>query len=136
MNCNPTTPSNSSDQNPLIQVTSDARTEIKRLLEAEGQEGLGLRLGIQGGGCSGLTYYFRFSNQEEGDTVVDHGDFQIFLNPQDLQYLRGVSMDFQGGLAGRGFKIHNPNAVSSCGCGESFSRNPGASAPGASGCGS
>ena len=134
MNCKHETPSNSSVQAPLIQVTAGARTEILRLLEAEGQEGLGLRIGIQGGGCSGLTYDVRFSNREEEDIVVDHGDLQVFVNPQDLVYLRGVTVDFQRGLRGRGLKIHNPNAISSCGCGESFSQNQEGPAPGASGC--
>lgn len=136
MNDIPAIPSSSSDQNPLIQVTSEARIAIKRLLEAESKEGLGLRLGILEGGCSGLTYSYGVSNREEGDTVVDHGDFQIFVRPKNLEYLRNVVLDFQGCLTGRGFKVHNPNAVSSCGCGESFARNPGACNPGDSGCAS
>jgi iron-sulfur cluster assembly protein len=132
MDCNKEIPSSSSNQ--LIQVTDDARTEIKRLLEAQGQGDFGLRIGILSGGCAGLTYDVRFSKKGEEDIVVDHGDFQIFVNPQDLVYLRGVTVVYQDCLTTRGLKIHNPNAISACGCGESFYENRGEPAPGPSGC--
>ncbi len=104
---------------PVVEITDAARDEVRRLIAAEGQPGL--RLGIKGGGCSGLSYLLEFTEEREGDTVVDLGDFKVFLDRKSTIYLRGVTLDHQSGLEGRGFVFHNPQASNTCGCGESFS---------------
>lgn len=104
---------------PVIELTDSAQQEVRRLIAIEGQPGL--RLGIKGGGCSGLSYLLEFTEQREGDTVVEFDDFQVFLDRKSTIYLRGVTLDHQSGLEGRGFVFHNPQASNTCGCGESFS---------------
>ena len=104
---------------PIINLTETAEAEVRRLIESEGQPGL--RLGIKGGGCSGLSYLLEFTDQCEGDTVIDFSDFKVFLDRKSTIYLRDITLDHQGGLDGRGFVFHNPQASNTCGCGESFS---------------
>jgi len=111
-----------STSNPqLVQITDAARAEVQRLLEEASDPALGLRLGIKGGGCSGLTYVLDFTPMNEGDTVVDYGSFQVFLDRKSTIYLSGIRLDHQSGLTGRGFVFDNPMASNTCGCGESFS---------------
>ena len=104
---------------PIITLTETAEAEVRRLIESEGQPGL--RLGIKGGGCSGLSYLLEFTDQREGDTIIDFSDFKVFLDRKSTIYLRDITLDHQGGLDGRGFVFHNPQASNTCGCGESFS---------------
>ena len=104
---------------PVISLTETAQAEVRRLLELERQQGL--RLGIKGGGCSGLSYLLEFTDQREGDTVIEFEDFKVFLDRKSTIYLRGITLDHQRGLDGRGFVFHNPQAANTCGCGESFS---------------
>jgi iron-sulfur cluster assembly protein len=107
---------------PLVTVTDAARRHLERLLAAESREGLGLRLGVQGGGCSGFSYKLEFTRQEPGDSVVElDGGVRVFMDPKSLLYLKGMTLDFKDGLAGKGFVFQNPNAQNTCGCGESFS---------------
>lgn len=108
-----------SEGEPIIILTEAAETEVRRLIESEGQPGL--RLGIKGGGCSGLSYLLEFTDQRDGDTVIDFSDFKVFLDRKSTIYLRDITLDHQGGLDGRGFVFHNPQASNTCGCGESFS---------------
>jgi len=107
------------DSGPVVILTDAAKAEVRRLMASEGKPGL--RLGIKGGGCSGLSYLLEFTEEREGDTVIDHGDFKVFLDRKSTIYLRGITLDHQSGLAGRGFVFHNPQASNTCGCGESFS---------------
>jgi iron-sulfur cluster assembly protein len=108
-------------QKEITQLTDAARREVVRLLEAE-EEGLGLRLSVRGGGCSGLSYGVEFTRHEPGDSVVEFPEgFRAFVDPKSLLYLKGIVLDHQGGLAGKGFVFSNPNAQNTCGCGESFS---------------
>lgn len=104
---------------PIITLTDSAQHEVRRLLLAEGKPGL--RLGIKGGGCSGLSYLLEFTETREGDTVIDLEGFQVFLDRKSTIYLRDITLDYQSGLEGRGFVFHNPQASNTCGCGESFS---------------
>jgi iron-sulfur cluster assembly protein len=107
---------------PLIRLTDAARTEVRRLLAERGEEGLGLRLAVAGGGCSGLSYKLDFTLPRPGDRVEElEGGFRVFVDPRSLLYLKDTTVDFQGGLNGRGFTFLNPNAQNTCGCGESFS---------------
>lgn len=104
-----------------VELSDSAKSEVKRLLEKENQAGYGLRLGVQGGGCSGLSYKMLFDKERTGDNVLDVGDFRVFVDPKSYLYLNGILFDYVDGLQGKGFKFVNPNAKSSCGCGESFS---------------
>lgn len=106
--------------NNLITITQDAQDEVKRLLRVENDD-IGLRLGIKGGGCSGLSYILDFTQKEEGDTILNFDGFKVFLDRKSTIYLAGTRLDHQSGLSGRGFVFENPMASGTCGCGESFS---------------
>ena len=108
-------------KNRVVQLTDAAQVEVRRLLEEQGDPAIGLRLGIKGGGCSGLSYVLDFTPVEEGDTVVEYDDFKVYLDRKSTIYLSGIVLDHQGGLQGRGFVFDNPMATNTCGCGESFS---------------
>jgi len=105
----------------IVTLTPAAQTEVKRLIDAENKPGLGLRLGVKGGGCSGFSYKLEFDQKKEGDIVVDYPEVKVYLDRKSTIYLRGITLDHQKGLAGKGFVFHNPNATNTCGCGESFS---------------
>lgn len=112
----------STSQQQLVQITDGARAEVKRLLEARAEEGIGLRLAVAGGGCSGLSYKLDFTMQNPGDNVMECEEgFRVFVDPKSLLYLKSMVVDHQGGLNGKGFTFSNPNARNTCGCGESFS---------------
>ena len=106
-----------------IQVTDKALDRIRAAMAKEGislQQG-GLRLGVQGGGCSGLTYNIRFeTHAEEHDRIFQFGDVRVFVDPKSFIYLRGMTLDYQESLMQRGFIFVNPNASKTCGCGSSF----------------
>ncbi len=105
----------------FIKITPNAAEEVKKLIEAENKSEIGLRLGVKGGGCSGLSYDLGFSPTKEGDTIMDSHGFKVFMDAKSIIYLKGMQLDYQGGLNGKGFVFQNPNAASTCGCGESFS---------------
>ena len=105
----------------MITVTQSAAAEAKRLLEKQGKPGFGLRVGVQGGGCSGLSYKLGFDQERAGDRVCGTEGVKVFVDPKSDIYLDGTTLDFVDGLEGRGFKFLNPHAKKSCGCGESFS---------------
>jgi iron-sulfur cluster assembly protein len=107
------------DGGPVITLTEAAQREVRRLIQQEGHPGL--RLGIKGGGCSGLSYKLEFTGEQDGDTVIELDGFRVFLDRKSTIYLRGITLDHQSGLDGRGFVFHNPQAANTCGCGESFS---------------
>ena len=106
---------------PLVQVTADAITELKALALSEGQGKEGVRLGVKGGGCSGFSYLLEFGDRREGDNIVEQDGLQFFMDRKSSIYLKGIQLDFRSGLKGKGFVFQNPNATSTCGCGESFS---------------
>jgi iron-sulfur cluster assembly protein len=103
-----------------VTLTAGAVAEVRRLLAAEENPGQGLRLGVSGGGCSGLVYKTEFTERRDGDVVVDLDGFEVYLDRKSTIYLRDVVLDFQAGLGGKGFQFNNPNASNTCGCGESF----------------
>ena len=105
----------------FVKVSMIAKDEVKKLINAENNPEIGLRLGVKGGGCSGLSYDLAFTPTEKGDTVVEHEGFKVFMDAKSLIYLKGMMLDYKGGLDGKGFVFVNPNATSTCGCGESFS---------------
>jgi|SRR5277367_2763620 len=103
-----------------IQVTPKAIQKIRQTFEREGVSG-GLRLGVLGGGCSGLSYQFKFDAKERpNDNVYDFDGVRIFVDPKSIIYLRGLTLDYQETLMQSGFVFENPNAGKSCGCGTSF----------------
>ena len=107
-----------------VQVTDRALEHIRVAMQKEGispQEG-GLRLGVQGGGCSGLTYNIRFDTQpRERDRIFQFDDVRVFVDPKSYIYLHGMVLDWEDTLMKRGFNFINPNSQKSCGCGTSFS---------------
>jgi len=105
----------------MIQVTPKAIDKIKKTFAKEGVTG-GLRLGVLGGGCSGLSYQFKFdTRQRSTDKVFDYDGVKIFVDPKSLLYLNGTTLDFVDTFQQKGFKFLNPQQRSECGCGESFS---------------
>ena len=106
----------------MISLTPNAIKETKRLLqEQERKDVVGLRVGVRGGGCSGLAYNLNFDVQHEGDNIFEYEGVRVLIDPKSLLYLEGMTLDFSDSLQGRGFKFVNPNASKTCGCGESFS---------------
>jgi len=104
----------------MITVTPKAATKIKEMLTANQIEG-GLRLGVVGGGCSGLTYKFKFDKQpRESDKVFEVNGAQVMVDPKSYEYLDGLTLDYRESLMEWGFVFENPNAQKSCGCGKSF----------------
>lgn len=107
-----------------VQVTERALARIRSAMEKEGisPDRGGLRLGVQGGGCSGLSYNIRFDTQpRERDRVFSFGDLRLFVDPKSFIYLGGMILDYENTLMKQGFNFINPNASRSCGCGSSFS---------------
>ena len=106
----------------LVSLTPTAASKIKELMAEEPEgEALVLRVAIQGGGCSGFQYGLGFDTAAtDGDEVLDLHGVQVVVDQFSAPYLRGATIDFLNGLAESGFKIDNPNASSSCGCGHSF----------------
>lgn len=106
----------------MITVTDTAKKQAIRLMEDEGKDGFFIRVGVQGGGCSGLMYQLTFDNEEkEGDKVFEDNGMRVVVDTKSYLYLLGTTLDFSGGLNGKGFIFINPNADRTCGCGESFS---------------
>ncbi|ADY54379.1 iron-sulfur cluster assembly accessory protein [Pseudopedobacter saltans DSM 12145] len=105
-----------------ISLTDGAKKEVKKLMsQQELGPDFGLRIGVEGGGCSGMNYVLGFDQQKDGDTEYDIDGIRIFMHKAHGLYLAGMEVDFQQGLNARGFVFNNPNAASTCGCGTSFS---------------
>ena len=106
----------------MITITESAKSKILDLLAEEGNPDLKLRTFVQGGGCSGFSYGFTFDEiMNEDDFEVPLGDSKVLIDAMSMQYLQGASIDYKEDLQGSEFKITNPNAQSTCGCGSSFS---------------
>lgn len=107
---------------PEIKVTEKAIAQVKKIKsENDIPETHGLRVGVKGGGCSGLSYTLGFdANPKEGDTVLNYDTVTLFVDGKSLFYLSGTELDFSDGLNGKGFVFNNPNAAKTCGCGNSF----------------
>lgn len=106
---------------PVISMTPAAIARIKALMAEKQLEGYGLRVFVAGGGCSGLQYGMAFDNSpQEEDSVTEIEGVKVLVDPVSLQYIRGSSVDFVDTLMSSGFRIDNPNAVATCGCGNSF----------------
>lgn len=113
----------------MIVLTEDAAVRVKDLL-ADKDPGLGLRLFVKPGGCSGFSYGLALDNPKESDAVLTQHGIALFVDPNSAPYLEGAEIDYVDGLSGTGFTIHNPQAVSTCGCGSSFHTKEDAGKPG------
>ena len=105
--------------NMPVQFTEGAIQELKRLRDIEQNKPF-LRVGVKGGGCSGMTYVLEYDEKHEGDVEFNIDDIAVVMNPGHELYLHGMTIEFEGGLNSRGFTFKNPNASSTCGCGTSF----------------
>jgi iron-sulfur cluster assembly protein len=108
--------------NEEIMLTNKAIEQVKKLrTENNIPENHGLRLGVKGGGCSGLTYVLAFDEKpKESDKIMEVEGVTVFVDPKSLFYLSGTVLDFSDGLNGKGFVFNNPQAAKTCGCGNSF----------------
>ena len=108
----------------MIKVSASAKNKVKVLMKEEGFDSNldYVRVGVKSGGCSGLWYNLNFDNKlTELDTVYEDNDVKIIVDKKSLLYLIGTTLEYSGGLNGKGFVFNNPNAERTCGCGESFS---------------
>ncbi len=113
---------NTSNSFTPVTLTANAVQEVKKIIsEKELTEEFGLRVGVNGGGCSGMSYVIGFDKKQEGDQEFEIEGVKVFMNKSHGLYLLGCEVDFQDGLNARGFTFSNPNATSTCGCGSSFS---------------
>ena len=107
-------------KNP-INLTKAALSEVKRLMaETNFEKGKILRVGVKGGGCSGMTYVLDFDNRKENDALYEKDGVNFIIDNSQSIYLFGMEIEWEGGLNSRGFTFKNPNASSTCGCGTSF----------------
>jgi iron-sulfur cluster assembly protein len=106
----------------MIQISEGAARKIRKLMAKQGIDEGGLRVGVKGGGCSGLSYTFAWERKERlGDEVFEGPEgAKIFVDKKSLMFLNGTVLDYDTNLVSQGFKFSNPNAKSTCGCGSSF----------------
>lgn len=107
----------------MITLTPAATQEVKRLMEKEQKPNLGLRIGVKGGGCSGMTYVLSLeeATPKQFDTVFEQDGLKILVDAKSQLYLDGTTIDYKSALMGGGFEFNNPLAKKTCGCGTSFS---------------
>ena len=104
-----------------VYMTQEAIAEVKRMIAKDNRQGFGLRVGVKGGGCSGLSYFLDFSEKKEKDNEFEYDGVKVFVDPKSDLYLSGTTVDYVDTLQEKGFRFVNPNASKTCGCGESFS---------------
>lgn len=111
---------------PLVNLTPLAAQKVGALLAEKNLNGYGLRVFVSGGGCSGMQYGMAFENKtEDGDFVFESQGVRVYLDSASAMYLQGANVDYVDSLMSGGFKVENPNAASSCSCGQSFSAEEG-----------
>jgi iron-sulfur cluster assembly protein len=104
-----------------ITISEPAAKQIRALLAQKGTPEGGLRVGVKGGGCSGLSYFLDWAaGPGKHDEVVDAGGARVFVDPKSAMFLKGTTLDYQSSLMQTGFVFKNPNVKTACGCGESF----------------
>ena len=117
-----TTETKEATDTPIVTLTEAALKEVKRLSDLQNITEGGLRLGVKGGGCSGLSYTVNFDEKiGEYDTVIEQDGVKVIVDAKSAIYLTGMQLDFHKDLVSGAFKFINPNANKTCGCGESFS---------------
>lgn len=106
----------------MIKVTDTAKETAARMMAEEGKGDHFIRVGVEGGGCSGLMYQLKFDNErKDDDKEFEDNGVKVVMDKKSVLYLVGTTLDYSGGLNGKGFIFTNPNASRTCGCGESFS---------------
>ena len=116
----------------MITLTPSAAEELSRMLRMKNSPTAGLRLAVERGGCAGLQYAMKITDPQPGDIRIEHpGGARLYLSPDSVDFLRGSEIDYSDALSDSGFKIANPNAARSCGCGTSFepTKEPAAELP-------
>ena len=109
-----------STSNTIVNLSESAKEEIKRLIEKENNKPDGIRLSLLAGGCSGLSYHLEFDKIKEKDLIDEDKEIKVIIDPKSALSINGLTVDYQGGLTGKGFVFTNPNSTKSCGCGTSF----------------
>jgi iron-sulfur cluster assembly accessory protein len=104
-----------------IEITDTAAKKLESLLAQQEKEGLGLRIKVVGGGCSGLSYKMDFDTPRENDRIFERGTVKVLVDRKSFLYLRGTELDYAESLMASGFDLRNPNVKRTCGCGSSFS---------------
>src|SRR5919199_6626146 len=107
----------------MITVTNSARAKAIALRDAEGDASVALRVGVQGGGCSGFQYLLEFDAPRDDDHVLELGELTVAIDPFSAPLIAGCVLDYDGSLGGQGFEFKNPQVSASCGCGKSFQVN-------------
>ncbi len=106
----------------MVRLSESAVKQIKNVQASDNKAGFALRVSVAGGGCSGMSYKLDFvSEGTERDKTFEQDGVKVVVDPKSLLFISGLELDFEGGLNGKGFVFHNPNAKKSCGCGNSFS---------------
>lgn len=108
----------------MIKVSDQAKEKAIQLMKEDGYnpENDFIRVGVKSGGCSGLEYVLKFDNEKtESDNIFEDNGIKIVVDKKSILYLAGTTLEYSGGLNGKGFVFNNPNAARTCGCGESFS---------------
>ena len=103
----------------MITLTDQAAVALLDLIASKGS-GEGLRLAVEKGGCAGLQYVMEIDSARPSDAIIEHMGAKVFIDPDSAEKLEGSSLDYEDGLSGAGFRIRNPHATRSCGCGTSF----------------
>jgi len=110
------------NKNKMITISDSARDRLLHLLDNDNAKKQFVRVGVESGGCSGLSYKLDFDNaKNEEDELIEDNKIKLLINKKSFLYLVGTTLEFSDGLNGKGFVFNNPNASRTCGCGESFS---------------
>ena len=110
------------NKNKMINISDSARDRLLHLLDTDTVKKQFVRVGVESGGCSGLSYKLDFDNaKNEDDELIEDNKIKLLINKKSFLYLVGTTLEFSDGLNGKGFVFNNPNASRTCGCGESFS---------------
>ena len=104
----------------MLTVTDSAVQQLQTLVRGQEDPAKGLRIFVEKGGCAGMQYGMTLDRPQEQDRVIESGGVKVIVDPESAAFLEGVTIDYSDDLAGAGFRIKNPNAVRSCGCGTSF----------------
>ncbi|ABC43992.1 iron-sulfur cluster assembly accessory protein, putative [Salinibacter ruber DSM 13855] len=113
--------SDTSSQDTPIQISPNAAREIRKIINKKNiPDGYGLRVGVKGGGCSGMSYVLGFDKEREKDKVFNLDGITVYMDKRHGLYLMGTTINYHDGLDARGFTFENPNATETCGCGASF----------------
>ena len=110
------------NKNKMINISDSARDRLRHLLGADAVQNQFVRVGVESGGCSGLSYKLTFdNNKNQDDELIEDNKIKLLISKKSFLYLVGTTLEFSDGLNGKGFVFNNPNASRTCGCGESFS---------------